>query len=253
MAVEAHHLLPLFASQLLGNQEIVSGIDQDQSNIHDMQLLGYAGPLLPLGDSSALLASENGGLYGKRPRESFSFIGEDFSSNVQQQLLHLDRLILNHVAKVRMELAQRLRRILATAEEAASKRLKEKDEEVERERKVTLALEERVKSLCVENQMWRELARSSEAVALALRADLERTLAATVKAQAAAAEDAESCCCGDSEEEARRACRCCGEREPEVLLLPCRHLCVCAACGPAVATCPVCDCRKNGSVLVNMS
>ncbi|KAG6536746.1 hypothetical protein ZIOFF_001814 [Zingiber officinale] len=217
MAVEAHHLLPLFASQLLGNQEIVSGIDQDQSNIHDMQLLGYAGPLLPLGDSSALLASENGGLYGKRPRESFSFIGEDFSSNVQQQLLHLDRLILNHVAKV------------------------------------TLALEERVKSLCVENQMWRELARSSEAVALALRADLERTLAATVKAQAAAAEDAESCCCGDSEEEARRACRCCGEREPEVLLLPCRHLCVCAACGPAVATCPVCDCRKNGSVLVNMS
>ncbi|XP_074565313.1 putative BOI-related E3 ubiquitin-protein ligase 3 [Curcuma longa] len=252
MAVEAHQL-PLFPSQLLRNLGIVSGIDQDRSNIHDMQL-GYAGPLLPLGDSAALVTSESGGLHGKRPRESFSFLGEDFSSNVQQQLLNLDRLILNHVAKVRMELVQRLRRNLAAAEEGASKRLKEKEEEVERERKVTWALEERIKSLCVENQMWRELARSSEAVALALRADLERALAATVKAApAAAAEDAESCCCGDSEEEARRTCRCCGEREPAVLLLPCRHLCVCAACGPAVATCPVCECRKNGSVLVNMS
>lgn len=147
-----------------------------------------------------------------------------------------------------MELVERLRRILAAAEEGASKRLKAKEEEVERERKVTWALEERVKSLCVENQMWRELARSSEAVASALRADLELALV-----KAASAADAESCCCGDSEEATRRTCRCCGEREPAVLLLPCRHLCVCAACGPAVAACPVCDCPKNGSVLVNMS
>ncbi|XP_074572040.1 putative BOI-related E3 ubiquitin-protein ligase 3 [Curcuma longa] len=204
------------------------------------------GPLLSFCDSPALVSSDSGVFFPsasrKRPREDFS------SSHVHRQLFDLDRLVVDHVARLRAELVGHLRWILAAAEEGASKRLRAKEEEVELARKASLALEERLKSLCVENQMWRELARSSEATVCALRADLDRALAE------AATADAESCCGGDSEEEeARRACRCCGEREPTVLLLPCRHLCACTVCGPVAAACPVCDRRKNGHVLVNMS
>ncbi|XP_042425630.1 probable BOI-related E3 ubiquitin-protein ligase 3 [Zingiber officinale] len=203
-----------------------------------------AGPLLPFCDSPALVSSDSGVFFPsasrKRPREDSS------SSHVHRQLLDLNRLVVDHVARLRAELVGRLRRILAAAEEGASKRLRAKEEEVELARKVALALEERLKSLSIENQMWRELARSGEAAVCALRADLDRALAE------AATADAESCCRGDSAA-ARRACRCCGEMEPTVLLLPCRHLCACAVCGPAAAACPVCDCRKNGHVLVNMS
>ncbi|XP_042423738.1 probable BOI-related E3 ubiquitin-protein ligase 3 [Zingiber officinale] len=212
-----------------------------------------AGPLLPFCDSPALVSSDSGVFFPsasrKRPREDFSSSSSSSSSHVHRLLLDLDRLVVDHVARLRTELVGRLRRILAAAEEGASKRLRAKEEEVELARKVALALEERLKSLSIENQMWRELARSGEAAVCALRADLDRALAE------AATADAESCCRGDSAAAvaARRACRCCGEMEPTVLLLPCRHLCACAVCGPAAAACPVCDSRKNGHVLVNMS
>ncbi|XP_074574561.1 putative BOI-related E3 ubiquitin-protein ligase 3 [Curcuma longa] len=272
MSVEAHHLR-LFPSQLIVNGEAVGGVHQDQSAIYNMQL-GFAA--LPAGPLAAASTSESSLTFNnlpagssKRPREfsehALSFLGEDFSALVQQQMLHVDRLILHHVEKVRIELVERLkrflRRVLAAVEEGVSKRLRAKEEEMERLKNLNWALEERVRSLCVENQMWREVARSNEATTHALRANLERALAAAAEAEAkaeAAVDDAESCCCGcgggNAEEGGTRAaCRLCGERQPAVLLLPCRHLCVCAACGPAVAACPVCNCDKTGSVLINMS
>ncbi|RRT64503.1 hypothetical protein B296_00037746 [Ensete ventricosum] len=245
----------------------------------------------------------------KRRRDAdgaLSFLGEDMSSHFQQQMLDVDRLVVHHVfssscafyicmhrelefpyglinggdiwqaEQVRVELMERLkrflRRILAAVEEGLSKRLKTKEEEIERRSKLNWALEERIKSLCVENQMWRELARSNEAAAQVLRTNLEQALAAAqVKAErdaaAIAVDDADSCCCGDNADDENRGsaavkgkklqwsrlCRFCQEREPSVLLLPCRHLCVCAACGPAVVACPTCNCDTNGTVIVNMS
>ncbi|RWV95061.1 hypothetical protein GW17_00042353 [Ensete ventricosum] len=175
-----------------------------------------------------------------------SFLGDDMSSHLQQQVLDMDRLILQHV----------ILRILAALEEGMSKRLRASQEEIARLGKMNWALEERIKSLCVENQMWRDMARSNEATANALRTNLEQFIAA--QEAAATAADAESCCCvgddGEAEAGARRsACRICHDGEPSVLLLPCRHLCLCAACGPAVDACPVCQCSKNGSVCINMS
>ncbi|KAG6482109.1 hypothetical protein ZIOFF_058738 [Zingiber officinale] len=126
-----------------------------------------AGPLLPFCDSPALVSSDSGVFFPsasrKRPREDSS------SSHVHRQLLDLNRLVVDHVARLRAELVGRLRRILAAAEEGASKRLRAKEEEVELARKVALALEERLKSLSIENQMWRELARSGEAAVCALQ------------------------------------------------------------------------------------
>ncbi|RRT35016.1 hypothetical protein BHE74_00002920 [Ensete ventricosum] len=151
--------------------------------------------------------------------------------------------------------------VVAAVEEGVSKRLKAKEEEIARVGKLNWALEERIKSLYAENQIWRNLAQNNEATANVLRTNLEQVLAAQVmvKEAPATADDAESCCCGDNAEdeegikvglgrEWRRACRSCREREPSVLLLPCRHLCLCMTCGPAVATCPICNCIKNGSV-----
>ncbi|XP_042459927.1 probable BOI-related E3 ubiquitin-protein ligase 3 [Zingiber officinale] len=271
MSVEAHHLR-LFPSQLIANGEAVGGVHQDQSAIYNMQL-GFAaptaGPLAAASTSESSLTFNNLPAGSrKRPREfsehALSFLGEDFSALVQQQMLHVDCLVLHHVEKVRMESVERLkrflRRVLATVEEGVSKRLRAKEEEMERLKNLNWALEERIRGLCVENQMWRELARSNEAATHALRANLDRALAAAAEAEAkaeAAVDDAESCCCGgvdNAEAERKRvACRLCGEKQPAVLLLPCRHLCVCAACGPAVAVCPVCDCDKSGSILINMS
>ncbi|RWV82743.1 hypothetical protein GW17_00055733 [Ensete ventricosum] len=158
-------------------------------------------------------------------------------------------------AKVRAEMAERrkrlMRQILAAMEEGVSKRLKAKEDEIASIGKLNWALEERIKGLCMENQIWRDLALSKEATANVLRTNLEQVLAAQVRVEeegAATASDAESCCRGDNGEDGaeegtkaggwRIACRSCREREPSVLLLPCRHLCLCLECGPAVDACP---------------
>ncbi|KAK4398724.1 putative BOI-related E3 ubiquitin-protein ligase 3 [Sesamum angolense] len=231
---------------------------------------------------------------------SFTFLGEDFSFQFQQQQLEIDRFIVQHTEKVRMEIEERRkrysRRIAAAVEENIMKKLKAKEEEIDKIGKLNWALEERVKSLCVENQIWRDLAQTNEATANALRCNLEQVLAQVQDEQqqqqeqrhragdAALMDDAESCCGSNFDEMGRhelvdspttgghdgdynsnmkegcigtsnknRMCRNCGKEESCVLLLPCRHLCLCTVCGSSLHTCPVCNSTKTASVHVNLS
>lgn len=236
---------------------------------------------------------------------SFTFMGEDISYQIQQQQLEIDNFIAEHTEKVRMEIEERRkrysRRIIAAVEESIVNKLRAKEVEIEKMGKLNWALEERVKSLCLENQIWRDLAQTNEATANALRTNLEQVLAQVQDDQdqrqqhqrnengngeanaAALMEDAESCCGSNYAEEANsmkdsrecqsskggngqqgnfeiyngnggiRLCRNCGKEEPNVLLLPCRHLCLCSVCGPSLHTCPVCKCTKNATLHVNLS
>ncbi|KAI9086930.1 hypothetical protein K1719_031091 [Acacia pycnantha] len=247
---------------------------------------------------------------------SFSFLGQDISLQIHQQQLDIDRLIAHHMENVRVDLEEKrkrqARRILEAIELGMMKRLRAKEEEIAKIGKLNWALEEKVKSLCVENQIWRELAQTNEATANALRTNLEQVLAqfkderrfndddgaTVVPAGADLMDDAQSCCGStggvdvddlrddggnegkdmeagwrglgwgvkDKEEEEEeegktrrtewtksRMCRKCGREESCVLMLPCRHLCVCTVCGSSLNTCPVCRSFKTGSVHVNMS
>lgn len=214
-------------------------------------------------------------------RGSFTFLGEDFSSHFQQQQLEIDRFIAQHTEKVRLEIEERRkrysRRIAAAVEENIIKKLKSKEEEIEKIGKLNCALEERVKSLCVENQIWRDLAQANEATANALRCNLEQVLAQVQdeqQQQEQLMDDAQSCCGSNSDETVaaespsrdhdgsggcigpgnrNRMCRSCGQEESCVLLLPCRHLCLCTLCGSSLHTCPVCNSAKTASVHVNLS
>ncbi|KAI3408732.1 uncharacterized protein J3R85_020128 [Psidium guajava] len=202
-----------------------------------------------------------------KTRACFSFLGEDVSMQVQQQQLDIDRLISHHMESVRMEIEERrkrqARRMVGRIEEEVAKRLRTKEEEIQKIGKLNWALEERVKSLCIENQIWRDLAQANEATANALRTNLEQVLAQVSKDDRGAsmedeADDAGSCCGSnydeekeEGEEESGR--RGLGEEEASVLLLPCRHLCLCAVCGSSLHTCPLCNSPKSGSVHVNLS
>ncbi|VVB12375.1 unnamed protein product [Arabis nemorensis] len=220
----------------------------------------------------------------KRQRENFEFasavkrrpvafgsspslINAEFVSQIQnQQQSEIDRFVAQQTEKLRIEIEAKQRtqtRMLVSAvQNAIVKKLKEKDDEIVRIRNLNWVLQERVKSLYVENQIWRDLAQTNEANANNLRTNLEHVLAQIETfptASNAVEDDAESSCgsCGDDGEAVRAVsgvCKRCGEREASVLVLPCRHLCLCTVCGSALLrTCPVCDLVMNASVHVNMS
>ncbi|KAJ9139624.1 hypothetical protein P3X46_030342 [Hevea brasiliensis] len=326
MAVEARHL-NLFPSQLLGNREIMNHVEANSNIYNTQMGYRFpssgtttAETLLPMYSSvitdsipqKTPIKSESGLTYTynlpmprKRPRESispllsyptpqpnktaspFSFLGLDLSLQIEQQQLDIDRLISQHMEKVRMELEDKrkrqARRIVEAIEEGMLKMLRAKEEEIEKIGKLNWALEEKVKSLCIENQIWRDLAQTKEATANALRTNLEQVLAAQINDErtrgagldktAAEMDDAQSCCgsSGGGEGErssdrcalgswgvqdkdtSSRLCRNCRKGESCVLLLPCRHLCLCSVCGSSLNTCPICKATKNASFHVNMS
>lgn len=214
------------------------------------------------------------GLLGKkRPREPLSFMGEEISSDFQQQMFDHDRLFIHHTQQISAELTEQRKRfsrlVLASIDEEVRKQLKAKDDEIETVKKLNWALEERVRSLCIENQIWRELAQTNEDTVNLLRANLDQVLSTQICVKEEdeerfiePADDAESCCCGDNEgmdntvmevSTPLRICRSCGGSEATVLLLPCRHLCLCAFCSPTINFCPICSCATSGSVNVNLS
>lgn len=163
-----------------------------------------------------------------------------------------------------MELEEQRKRqsrmLVAAIQETVVKKLKEKEQEIQRIGKINWMLQEKVKSLCVENQIWREMAQTNEAAANSLRTNLEQVLAHVNDNHrhggAAAADDAESCCSSNEVENdatVGKMCNECGVRESVVLLLPCRHLCLCTVCGSVLHNCPLCHSGINASVHVNFS
>ncbi|PPD71670.1 hypothetical protein GOBAR_DD31432 [Gossypium barbadense] len=264
MAVEARHL-NLFPPQFTGNREMMNPI-QGNGNMYQTEI-GYGVPLsgtttvaeglLPLYNSTATAAmkSESSLTYNnnvlplprKRSRDSINpilsfpspvqqqsnnnngnnktcFLGHDISFHMEQQQLDIDRIISQH-GEITMRREPNMARFGS-------------------------------------NQRG-----NNEATANALRTNLEQVLAAAAnnreEAEAAAADevhDAQSCCGSNWEATAEktvaggggRECRNCGKEEACVLLLPCRHLCLCTICGSTLHVCPVCKSTKNASVHVNL-
>lgn len=303
MAVEAPHV-NLFPSQPITNRSFPNA---NNGNYHtliqsDLPLAGaIAETFLPMYQSSfcdakAPVKADSGLTYNipvprKRSRDWMSnqqsvfdvssLFGEELSLQMQQQQLEIDRLIAENTEKVRLEVQERRKRqsrmLVNAIHQGIGKKLKEKDEEIQRIGKLNWLLQERVRTLSVENQIWRELAQTNEATANSLRTNLEQVLAHVTEERqcgggggegGAAEEEAESCCgsngeergeCGgergnEGEKSEKRKCRKCGVGESCVLLLPCRHLCICTACGSTtLTTCPVCNSVINASIHVNMS
>lgn len=165
------------------------------------------------------------------------------------------------------------RALIAAIEEGVSRRLREKDLEVEKCKRRNMELEEHARKLNLELHLWQNKLKSSEAQVLALRSNLQQAQQAVQLSREQSKEG-----CGDSEADdaasshhddladaqarafrenkelkEQRTCRVCRCNDVSILLLPCRHLCLCKDCEGRSTTCPLCQSPKNASVQVYMS
>uniref|UniRef100_A0ACD6AEE0 Uncharacterized protein n=1 Tax=Avena sativa TaxID=4498 RepID=A0ACD6AEE0_AVESA len=119
----------------------------------------------------------------KRDEQSVSIL--DTAYVQQQQTIVIDPLLLDHAAKMWKDLAEQrqkhMRLITSVVEDRAAKRLKDKDLEMDLIRGVNGVLQERLRNLHREVEVWRDFARSNEDVVSVLHDDLQCTRAQAVR------------------------------------------------------------------------
>ncbi|KAL5997030.1 hypothetical protein ACLOJK_007956 [Asimina triloba] len=159
--------------------------------------------------------------------------------------------------KIRAELEQKRRsyraNIFKAVEQGMQRLLKFKDEEIAKISRRNTALEEKVKSLLMEGQIWKTVAQTNEATVTALRRDLELVQAREGEGDNGEVEDSMSSCDGGGRKSVvSRGCHGCGQNQISVLALPCRHLCLCSECDSMLQSCPLCMAPKSASIKVQL-
>ncbi|TKW39444.1 hypothetical protein SEVIR_1G179300v4 [Setaria viridis] len=183
-------------------------------------------------------------------------------SHLYHHGVEMDALIRIENERLRAGLQEARHRNVGAVVSAVERRLRAAEAELARALARNAELDERLRQTVAEGHAWQDVARSHEAVAAGLRATLDNLLRSP-RAEGAEgdAEDAESCCFEFEQEEeegaaeasagtTRAACRSCGAADACVLLLPCRHLCLCGWCEAVAEACPVCAATKNASLHV---
>lgn len=157
-------------------------------------------------------------------------------------------------------------------EKDVSKKLQEKDQEIESMNKKNRELVEKIKQVAVEAQNWHYKAKYNESVVNALKVNLQQVMSHGNNNNVAGVvtdhhEVKEGF--GDSEIDDEAAsynylnipgmpctgmrCKSCNIKEVSVLLVPCRHLSLCKDCDVFTGVCPVCQSLKTSSVQVFFS
>ncbi|XP_004236214.1 BOI-related E3 ubiquitin-protein ligase 1 [Solanum lycopersicum] len=154
--------------------------------------------------------------------------------------------------------------LLNSLQKEVSRKLYEKDVEIDNMNRKNRELGERIRQITVEAQSWHYRAKYNESVVNALKSNIQQAMAhGSMQAKEG---------CGDSEVNDAasstnyhlasgshdqvantQCCRACKSKEANVLLVPCRHLCLCKACEVFIDSCPVCQVMKTASVQVYMS
>lgn len=145
---------------------------------------------------------------------------------------------------------------LTNLEKGIAYKLQEKDTEIENTNRRNKELSNKIKQMGMELQNWQYRAKYSESVANVLKANIQ--------AMAIRATDQGKEGFGDSEVDNAASvndnlnnnhgdCRVCKGKEATVLLMPCRHLCLCKDCDGLVTTCPVCRVMVTGFFPINLS
>ena len=148
---------------------------------------------------------------------------------------------------------------LSIIEDEVLQKLREKEAEVESINKRNIELEERMEQLTAEADVWQQRARYNENMITALKFNLQHVYVQSRDSKEGCGDsevdDTASCFNGRSIDfhllsqennnmKEIMTCKACRVNEVTMLLLPCRHLCLCKDCESKLSFCPVCQSSK---------
>ncbi|GMH27645.1 hypothetical protein Nepgr_029488 [Nepenthes gracilis] len=179
-------------------------------------------------------------------------LGDDVRTELERQKEEFDQFIKiqeEHLAKGVRDMRQRhMASFLSAIEKGISKKLSEKELELENMNCNNRELTERIKQVANEAQTWHNRAKHNESIVNVLKGNLQQAISLGVDQGKEGFGDCEvddaasyidpsnnyigfSAGCGGKAiiraADEHIACKACRRQEVSVLLMPCRHLCVC--------------------------
>ncbi|EOA38181.1 hypothetical protein CARUB_v10009658mg [Capsella rubella] len=224
-------------------------------------------------ERNSSVTSASGNIVGASP--ILQSLDDSLRTDFHRQKDELDQFIkiqAAQMAKGVRDMKQRhIASFLTTLEKGVSKKLQEKDHEINDMNRKNKELVERIKQVAMEAQNWHYRAKYNESVVNVLKANLQQAMSHNNNVIAAADQGKEGF--GDSEIDdaassyidpnnnknnnnmgmQRMRCKTCNAKEVSVLLVPCRHLSLCTECDVITKICPVCKSLKTSSVQVFFS
>ncbi|CAL9214448.1 unnamed protein product [Arabidopsis halleri] len=220
-------------------------------------------------ERNSSVTSASGGIVAASP--IFQSLDDSLRIDLHRQKDELDQFIkiqAAQMAKGVRDMKQRhIASFLTTLEKGVSKKLQEKDHEINDMNKKNKELVERIKQVATEAQNWHYRAKYNESVVNVLKANLQQAMSHNNNVIGAGDQGKEGF--GDSEIDdaassyidpnnnmgihQRMRCKMCNGKEVSVLLVPCRHLSLCKECDVFTKICPVCKSLKSSSVQVFFS
>lgn len=195
-------------------------------------------------------------------------LGDNVRTELDRQKEEFDQYMKiqeEQLAKGVREMKQRhVSAFVAAIERGVGKKLREKEAEIESVNEKNKELVERIKQVASEAQSWHYRAKYNESVVNVLKTNLQQAISQDHHNRGGAKEgfgdsevdDAASSFADPAGRHLSRqlaVCRACGSREVSMLLMPCRHLCLCKECDGFVGVCPVCRSMKTASFQVQLS
>ncbi|KAJ0232127.1 SBP1 [Hirschfeldia incana] len=181
-----------------------------------------------------------------------SLVGDDVERELQRQDAEIDRFLKIQGDQLRHAILDKIQRsqykTVALMEERVVQKLIEKDEELEMINRKNKELEVRVEQMGMEAEAWQQRAKYNENMIAALNYNLERAHGRPRESIEGCGDsevdDTASCLNGRNNKAAMMMCRFCGVREVCMLLLPCKHMCLCKECERNLSSCPLCQSSK---------
>ncbi|XP_008782230.2 probable BOI-related E3 ubiquitin-protein ligase 2 [Phoenix dactylifera] len=190
-------------------------------------------------------------------------IDEDINREIERVDAEMDRFIKIEVERLRQLILEKLQakqfQSLANVEDNILRKIREKEAEVEEINKRNMELEEQMKQLAMEIGTWQHRAKYNENTISHLKYSLDQVYAQSRDNKEGCGDsevdDTASCCNGrvvnfqlmckeNKDLKESMACKICKGNEACMLLLPCRHLCLCKECESRLSFCPLCQSSK---------
>ncbi|KAG6784501.1 hypothetical protein POTOM_010197 [Populus tomentosa] len=192
-----------------------------------------------------------------------SRIGDDIDSELQQQHVEVDKFLKIQGDRLRQTILEKFQadelQSISLVEEKVLQKLHEKEAEVESINKKNMELEERMEQLSMEAGAWQQRARYNENMINALKFNIQQVHAQSRDSREGCGDsevdDTASCyndhaidfhllCKDNNDMKELMICKVCRVNEVCMLLLPCKHLCLCKDCESKISFCPLCQSSK---------